>query len=67
MDAESVPEISTLSLELILDAIVGPVTVRLEVSTLDALNVPPMKASFVTVLRLVTVRLEVSILDVLRV
>jgi hypothetical protein len=67
IDALKVPEISTLSLEVILAAIRGPETVRFEVSTLDALRVPPMKASLVTVLRLVIVKLEVSMLDVLRV
>ena len=66
MDADSVPFMSTLLLEVILAAIVGPETVRFDVSTLDALRVPPMKASFVTVLRLVTVRFEVWILDALR-
>jgi len=54
---------STLLLEVILAAIMGPETVRFEVSTLDALRVPPMKASLVTVFRLVIVRLEDSIFD----
>ena len=40
IDALKVPEISTLSLEVILAAIRGPETVRFEVSTLDALRVP---------------------------
>jgi len=42
------------------------VTVRFEVSMLDALRVPPMKASLVTEFRLVIVRLDDSILEVLR-
>ena len=66
MDAESVPSMSTLLLEVILDAIMCPETVRFEVSTLDALRVPPMKASLVTEFKFVIVRLEVSILEVLR-
>ena len=41
-------------------------TVRFEVSMLDALRVPPMKASLVTEFRLVIVRLDDSILEVLR-
>jgi hypothetical protein len=57
---------STLLLEVILDAVMGPETTRLEVSTLDALRVPPMKASLVTEFRLVIVRLDDSILEVLR-
>jgi hypothetical protein len=66
MDAESVPFMSTLLLEVILAAVMGPETVRFEVSTLDALRVPPMKASLVTEFRLVIVRLDDSILEVLR-
>jgi hypothetical protein len=58
---------STLLLEVILVAIMGPETVRLDVSTLDALRVPPMKASLVTEFRLVIVRLDVSTLEALRV
>jgi len=57
---------STLLLEVILAAVMGPETVRFEVSTLEALRVPPMKASLVTEFRLVTVRLDDSILEVLR-
>ena len=57
---------STLLLEVILVAIMGPETVRLDVSTLDALRVPPMKASLVTEFRLMIVRLDDSILEVLR-
>ena len=67
MDAESVPFMSTLLLEVILAAVMGPETTRFEVSTLDALRVPPMKASLVTEFRLVIVRLDDSILEVLRV
>ena len=55
MDAESVPFMSTLLLEVILAAIMGPETVRLDVSTLDALRVPVIFAGPVT-----------KILDVLR-
>jgi hypothetical protein len=57
---------STLLLEVILDAVMGPETVRFEVSTLEALRVPPMKASLVTEFRLMIVRLDDSILEVLR-
>jgi len=57
---------STLLLEVILAAVMGPETVRFEVSTLEALRVPPMKASLVTEFRLVIVRLDDSILEVLR-
>ena len=66
MDAESVPFMSTLLLEVILAAVMGPETVRFEVSTLEALRVPPMKASLVTEFRLMIVRLDDSILEVLR-
>ena len=58
MDAESVPSMSTLLLEVILVAIMGPETVRLDVLTLDALRVPPMKALSVTVSMFVVIMLD---------